>query len=195
MFVRSPSPAGAASGASSLRTGSLSPVRAASATVSDAASSRRASAATASPSPSTSTSPGTTSCAGIRTSSPSRTTVAVGAAMRWRAATASSARRSWRKPSTPLATTITAVTMASKGTPSALSATHATTDTTVAATRRYTSGSGTNPFALSIRMAPQEADGASGSGCANLGRRDRRHDLLNRTACGGLPRPRHSLGA
>ncbi len=95
MSTRSPSATGPASVAESLRTGSLSPVSDASATVSDAASARRASAATASPSASTSTSPGTISVVATRRTAPPRTTPAVSAAMRCSAATACSARASW----------------------------------------------------------------------------------------------------
>ena len=94
MFTRSPTPAGASSGATLFSTGSLSPVSDASATVRAAASTSRASALTASPSARTSRSPGTTSAAGIRLSLPSRTTPAVGAAIRCNAATACSARAS-----------------------------------------------------------------------------------------------------
>jgi len=81
MLSRSPRLAGRSIGAGSFRTGSLSPVSAASATLSDAASMRRASAATASPSARSSTSPGTTPVAMIERAVPSRTTVAVGAAI------------------------------------------------------------------------------------------------------------------
>ena len=94
MSVRSAGPTGPASGATSLSTASLSPVSEASATISEAASTSRASALTASPSASISTSPGTRSSAGTRCSRPSRTTPALTAAMRWRAATACSARAS-----------------------------------------------------------------------------------------------------
>ena len=94
MFTRSPSCAGPGSGPAPLRTGSLSPVSEDSPTVIDAACSRRASALTASPSARTRMSPGTTSWAGIVTSRPSRTTWALGAAMRASAATARSALRS-----------------------------------------------------------------------------------------------------
>ncbi len=95
MFTRSPSPAGPSSAATSFSTASLSPVSDASATVSEATSTRRASALTASPSASSSTSPGTTSAVATRSSRPSRRTVAVTAAIRCRAATACSARASW----------------------------------------------------------------------------------------------------
>jgi len=91
MFTRSPTETRPGSVPESFRTGSLSPVSAASATVSDAASTSRPSALTASPSASSNTSPGTTSAAAIRTSSPSRTTAEVAAAIRCSAATACSA--------------------------------------------------------------------------------------------------------
>ncbi len=113
MFTRSPSAAGAASVPVSFATAWLSPVSEASPTVSEATSTRRASALTASPSSSSSTSPGTTSAAGIRCVRPPRTTAAVAAAIRWRAATACSALASWTNPSTPLSRTMTAITIAS----------------------------------------------------------------------------------
>ncbi len=136
MFNLSPSAAGAPSLSVSFATTMLSPVSAASATVSDATSTRRASALTASPSSSSTRSPGTRSAAGIRCARPSRTTPAVAAAMRWSAATACSARASWTKPSRLLRTTITAITIASYGTPSAPSANQATTEIAAAASRR-----------------------------------------------------------
>ena len=95
MSKRSPRATSSGRVATSLSTGSLSPVSDASATLSARASTSRASAATASPSASTSTSPGTTSVAGTRRTSPSRTTPACAAAIRARAATACSARASW----------------------------------------------------------------------------------------------------
>jgi len=136
MLMRSPSATGSARVAASLTTGSLSPVNEASATVSDAVSTRRPSALMASPSRRTRTSPGTMSAAGMRTSPPSRTTLAVAAAIRCSAATASSALRSCTKPSTAFARTMAAITIASNGVPSAPSSAHATTDTITAASSR-----------------------------------------------------------
>jgi hypothetical protein len=81
-------------------------------------------------------SPGTSSSAGTRTWAPSRSTVAAGAAIRCSAATACSALRSWTKPSTALATTMTAITIASKGTPLAPSSAQATTEITMATSSR-----------------------------------------------------------
>jgi hypothetical protein len=81
MFTRSPRATGPARRVTSLSTGSLSPVSAASSTVNAAASTSRPSAATLSPSASTRMSPGTMSPAGTRVTAPARTTAAVGAAI------------------------------------------------------------------------------------------------------------------
>ena len=136
MSVRSASAAGSRKVVGSLSTGSLSPVSDASATESDAARTSRPSAPTASPSCNTITSPGTSSAAGTPRCRPSRTTVAVGAAIRCSAATASSAFRSCTKPRMPLATTMTAMTIVSNGTSSAPSTSHAAKETTTAARSR-----------------------------------------------------------
>jgi hypothetical protein len=136
MLVRSPSGTGAGRVELSLNAGSLSPVSDDSATLSEAAWSRRPSAPTASPSSRTTMSPGTISSAGMRTGWPSRSSVAWGAAIRCNAATACSALRSWTKPSTALATTITAITTASNGTPLVPSSAHATTEIPMAASSR-----------------------------------------------------------
>jgi hypothetical protein len=136
MSTRSASAAVAGCASTTLSTGSLSPVSAASETISDAAATSRPSALTASPSASTSTSPGTTSVAGMRCSRPSRRTAAVGAAMRCRAATACSARASWTYPSTALSRRMARITTASNGTPAAPSAAQAASDTTTAASSR-----------------------------------------------------------
>ena len=136
MFSRSPSAAAPGTGAGSLSSGSLSPVSDASAIIKDAASTRRPSALTASPSASSTTSPGTSSVAGMRCGRPSRRTPAVGAAMACSAETASSARASWTYPRMALSTMIARITIASKGTPSAPSNTHAATATTAAAISR-----------------------------------------------------------
>jgi hypothetical protein len=76
------------------------------------------------------------SSAGMRTWVPSRSTVAPGAAIRCNAATACSALCSWTKPSTALATTMTAITIASKGTPWAPSSAQAATEIAMAISSR-----------------------------------------------------------
>lgn len=136
MSSRSPSAAGAGRVRASFSSGSLSPVSDASETISVAADSSRASAATVSPSASSSTSPGTSSRVGTRCWTPLRTTAAVAADIRRNASTACSARACWTWPRTALATTITAITTASYGTPTAPSTHHATSEMTIAARSR-----------------------------------------------------------
>ena len=103
MSVRSPSTVSADStGSTPFETGRLSPVSAASATSSVAASSRRPSAGRTSPASIETTSPGTSSPAGIAFSSPSRRTRAVTIIICWRAATAAAALPSCRRPRTAL---------------------------------------------------------------------------------------------
>ena len=90
--------------------------------------SSRASAPTASPSLSARMSPRTSSLDGTACSSPSRSTVDIASVIDCNAATAVSALLSWTKPSTPLSTTIAAMTSASIGTPAAPSATQTATE-------------------------------------------------------------------
>ena len=113
MLLWSAIPASSSSGAPSLETGVLSPVRADSATRSAIDSSTRASAGSVSPSSSRRTSPGTSSAVGTIRCSPSRSTRAVGADMAASAATACSARLSCTKPSTPFRITIARMVSAS----------------------------------------------------------------------------------
>ncbi len=102
----------------SFRTGSLSPVREASATVSAAASTSRPSPLTASPSLRISASPGTAGSEGTRTS----------------------ALASWVKPSRALPTTMTATTIVPRGTPWAPSMIQAASEIAIATSGRYTNG-------------------------------------------------------
>ena len=90
-----------------------SPVSAASATSAPCACSTLASAGTRSPASSSRISPGTSSSAGTTRVSRSRRTRALGASMPRKAASAFSARRSWKKPSVALSRTTTAMTAAS----------------------------------------------------------------------------------
>ena len=95
MFVRSPSPASAATGSVSLDEGRLSPVRAASAVCSAVEWISRASAGIVSPSSIAMMSPGTSSAAGTRRRSPFRSAVASAADMARNFASEASARDSW----------------------------------------------------------------------------------------------------
>ncbi len=99
-----------ATGAGLLSTAVDSPVSEDSTTASAAHAASRASAATVSPRRAAARRRRTTSRAGTCRCAPSRSTVAVAALIRASAATAPSARRSWTRPSTALATTITAIT-------------------------------------------------------------------------------------
>ncbi len=107
MFSRSPSEASSGSTASArFVTGVDSPVSAASSVESSLEETRRRSAGTESPASSSTMSPGTSARAGRIDTAPSRTTFAVGAAIFERASSAASARRSWKKPSSALTTTM-----------------------------------------------------------------------------------------
>ena len=123
----------AGSSASSFSTGSDSPVSADSSTRRSVSVSSRASAATLSPVSITSTSPTTTSVASITRTSPSRSTRARGLDSRLSASSAVSARYSCDTPMMTLATTMSAITTASK-------TSFANTDTTAAPASRYTIG-------------------------------------------------------
>ncbi len=95
MLARSPRALAWTSVSVFLPTGTLSPVRLASATRRLAAANRRPSADMESPSPSTMTSPGTTSVVLMRSMAPSRTTLVCGAVIWESASTAASAFDSW----------------------------------------------------------------------------------------------------
>ena len=84
MFFRSPKGTSPPMGSSAFSTGKLSPVRALSSHFKLAHSSSRPSAQIESPASSTTTSPGTTSRPGAWTTWPFRTTLAVGADIRFR---------------------------------------------------------------------------------------------------------------
>ena len=136
MLLRSASGAGPVSGPGDFPAASDSPVSEASCTRSAVALRSRASAPTASPSASTRTSPGTSSVDATVLSCPPRRTVDRVAVRSANAATARSARFSWMKPMTALATTISEITTASTGTPPPPSTAHAITEMTIAARRR-----------------------------------------------------------
>ncbi len=91
------------------------------------------SAVTMSPASSRTRSPGTSSGAGTRSVSPSRTTRAVGLAIRLRASSACSARYSWTNPTIPLRTTIARMTNVSLRSPRRAVMTAATIRTTIIA--------------------------------------------------------------
>jgi len=141
MFVRSASSLSAATGSIDLATGIDSPVSAASATCSDALSVRRQSAPTMSPSANSTRSPGTSPVLGTDSTRPSRTTRTWLAVRSRSASTARCALRSCQNPSSALAMTIAAITMASIGGSSVPSNHQASSDTTIAARRSPTSGS------------------------------------------------------
>ena len=86
-------------------------------------------------------SPGTSSALGTVTSSPSRSTVEWARVMTDSAATAFSARASWMRPSAAFSRMIARITIASIGSPSAPSMTHATIEMTTAASSSTMSGS------------------------------------------------------
>ena len=113
MLRRSPMPTSASIGLVSLATGMLSPVSGASSVCRLASSMMRASAGILSPASTITMSPGTISWVATRCRSPSRTTVASGAASAISARTDFSARASWMKPSMALSTTIARMTIAS----------------------------------------------------------------------------------
>ena len=117
MFLRSPTSASGRIGASSLVTGSDSPVSGASSQWREWFSTSRASAGILSPASSTSTSPGTSSFDAISRSSPPRSTVIIGVSMLFKASSARSARYSWTNPSTAQKTTITRMMIASTYSP------------------------------------------------------------------------------
>ncbi len=118
MFFLSPSGSvSSCSGPVRLSTGADSPVSAASSTFICAVSMHRMSAGTILPASSSTMSPGTISAPCMVAGAPLRTTVAVAAAIFFRAAIAASARYSWTKPITALRTTITTMAMVSDRSP------------------------------------------------------------------------------
>jgi hypothetical protein len=94
-----------------------------------------------SPSSTMMTSPGTTSVAGTLSRFPSRTTRACAAVMRWRAATAASARDSWTYPIVALSSTTARIAMASYGSGVSRSKAHMPAEIVAATSRRMTSAS------------------------------------------------------
>ena len=119
MFLRSPSAASPSMGSTSFSTGRLSPVRALSSHFKLALSSRRPSAQTESPASSTTTSPGTTSRPGIWTTWPSRSTLAVGADIRFKLSSDAAAFTVWTVPSTAFMVMTAKITRALSPSPSA----------------------------------------------------------------------------
>ena len=113
MLRRSARPVASCSVATVLFTGTDSPVSAASAHCSRAASIRRASAPMASPAASRTMSPGTSSRASTSASAPSRSTRACKAARRRSAVMERSARPSWKVPIAALIATTARITTAS----------------------------------------------------------------------------------
>ena len=168
MFRRSPRAVSSGRALTSFSTGNDSPVSAASSACRLTASKSRRSAGTRSPEASSTTSPGTRSRAGTSTSSPPRTAVAVGAAMRWSASSARSARYSWTKPSRTANRTMTVMATASVVWPNAADMAVATSRMTMSTfwncprsraqglTRRG-GASSLGPTAASLRAAAAES--------------------------------------
>ena len=134
MFFRSPSGTSPGIGSASFSTGRLSPVKALSAHFRLALSSRRPSAQTESPASSSTTSPGTTSQPGICVTRPSRSTLAVGAAICFRLSRDVAAFTVCTVPSTAFSVTTARIT-------SALSPSPSRADTAAARSRITTSKS------------------------------------------------------
>jgi hypothetical protein len=165
MEERSPSGASAATGATPLSAGTLSPVSGDSSTRSPWARSSRASAGTRSPASSRMMSPGTSCSAGMVRRCPSRRTAARGSSIRAMADSASCALPSWMKPIAAFTSTTSRITAASTGLPKARARAPATTSTTTSMERNWSSSrrQAGRPGARGRRFGPWRASRAEAS--------------------------------